>query len=185
MVRKTFLQKRLELSLNEFQLLSFHAIKNVIELIEKEKPKCVHCFLPIDSKTEIDTKAIIKYCWENGIKVVVPVSDFKSSTMKSALITEETKLTSSNYNIPEPSSPIWEDELEIDLVITPLIHFDTLGYRVGYGKGFYDRFFNSLSKKVNKVGISLFEPIEQIEGLNEFDIALNYCATPKNTYSFL
>jgi len=183
LARKTFLRKRLDLSLNEFRLLSARLIINVIELIEEQKPKCIHCFLPIDSKTEIDTNGIIEYCWDNGIKVVVPVSDFKTSTMKSALYTKATTIKIAQYDIPEPDNPEWVNDSEIDMVITPLLAFDQKGFRVGYGKGFYDRFFSSFKSEVSKVGISLFEATEDIN-CDEFDIKLNYCATPKNIYTF-
>jgi len=72
----------------------------------------------------------------------------------------------------------------IDMVITPLLAFDDKGYRVGFGKGFYDRFFASLNKEVKRIGISLFESCENIEDINEHDIPLTHCVTPNKTYSF-
>jgi 5-formyltetrahydrofolate cyclo-ligase len=55
---------------------------------------------------------------------------------------------------------------------------------VGYGKGFYDRFFASLHKDVKKIGISLFMPCELIEDTNEHDVPLTCCVTPNENYSF-
>ena len=65
-----------------------------------------------------------------------------------------------------------------------VFQWDTKGYRVGYGKGFYDRFFASLHKDVKKIGISLFMPCEIIEDTNEYDIPLTCCVTPNKNYSF-
>jgi len=83
-VRKTYLKKRRELSSSKFEEESFQLVQNTIGLIKKYKPKCIHCFLPIHSKDEINTILIIQYCWKNNINVVVPVSNFEDGTLKNA-----------------------------------------------------------------------------------------------------
>ena len=182
--RKTFLKKRHALPSTEFEEDSSQLLQNTIDLIKKYKPKCIHCFLPIFAKEEINTLMIIEYCWKNNIKVVVPVSNFEEGTMRSAAFSPNTKIKQTKYNIAEPIDPIWIESDNIDLVITPLLAFDLKGYRVGYGKGFYDRFFASLHKDVKKIGISLFMPCEVIEDINEHDIPLTCCVTPNKNYSF-
>ena len=182
--RKIYLKKRQELSSSEFEENSSRLIQNTIEHIKKYELKCVHCFLPIHKMDEINTAPIIQYCWENNIKVVVPVSNFEEGTMRNAAFNAETKTKQTKYNITEPIDPIWIENDKIDLVITPLLAFDVKGYRVGYGKGFYDRFFACLHKDVKKIGISLFMPCEIIEDTNEHDVPLTYCVTPNKNYSF-
>lgn len=183
-VRKIYLKKRQELSSSKFEEESFQIINNVIELIKKYKPKCIHCFLPIHSKGEINTTPIIQYCWENNINVVVPVSNFKNSTIKNAEFKPHAKTKQTKNNITEPVNPVWIENDKIDLVITPLLAFDHKGYRVGYGKGFYDRFFASLNKDVIRIGISLFAPCKIIKDVTDLDISLTHCITPNKTYSF-
>jgi 5-formyltetrahydrofolate cyclo-ligase len=183
-VRKIFLKKRHALPSTEFEEDSSQLLQNTIDLIKKYKPKCIHCFLPIFAKEEINTLIIIEYCWKNNIKVVIPVSNFEEGTMRNAAFSPNTKTKQTKYNIAEPIEPIWIENNNIDLVITPLLAFDLKGYRVGYGKGFYDRFFASLHKDVKKIGISLFMPCEVIEDINEHDIPLTCCVTPNKNYSF-
>jgi 5-formyltetrahydrofolate cyclo-ligase len=65
-----------------------------------------------------------------------------------------------------------------------LLAFDTRGYRVGYGKGYYDRFLTECRPDVIKVGLSFFEPEKQIDDINRFDIPLNYCVTPQQVFQF-
>ena len=65
-----------------------------------------------------------------------------------------------------------------------LLAFDFEGNRVGYGKGFYDRYLYTLPANVMKIGISLFPPVEHIEDADEFDMPLDYCVTPKLVYDF-
>jgi 5-formyltetrahydrofolate cyclo-ligase len=66
----------------------------------------------------------------------------------------------------------------------PLLIFDKQGNRVGYGKGFYDRFLQKCSPNALKVGICLEKPIEQIEDLNEFDVKMDVCITPFGVWRF-
>ena len=184
-VRKAYLKKRQGLSSSELEEGSSQLIHDTIELIKKYKPKCIHCFLPIFAKEEINTSIIIEYCWKNNIKVVVPVSNFEEGTMRNAAFSPETKTKQTKNNITEPIDPIWKKNDIINIVITPLLAFDSKGYRVGYGKGFYDRFFASLHKDVKRIGISIFKPCKGIEDLTEQDIPLTHCVTPNKTYSFM
>ncbi|HEX8461529.1 MAG TPA: 5-formyltetrahydrofolate cyclo-ligase, partial [Segetibacter sp.] len=73
---------------------------------------------------------------------------------------------------------------EIDLVFVPLLAYDKRGYRVGYGKGFYDRYLSLCKPEVLKVGFSYFGPEESIDDTHQFDVPLNYCITPDNIYEF-
>lgn len=184
LVRKIYLQKRNDLQKIDFKTNSKKITDLTIDYIKGLKPTCVHCFLSINSKLELNTNPIITYCWNNGIKVVVPISDFNSFTMKTALYNSNTNLVEKDYNILEPENPILTKNDEIDIVITPLLAFDINGFRVGYGKGFYDKFFNAFKNQPIKMGLSMFEPIKKISNLNSFDIPLNICVTPKKIYSF-
>ena len=183
-VRKTYLKKRQELSSSKFEEESSQLVQNTIELIKKYKPECIHCFLPIHSKGEINTSPIIQYCWKNNIDIVVPVSNFEDGTLKNAQFRPHTKTKQTKNNITEPIDPIWKKNDNIDIVITPLLAFDPKGYRVGYGKGFYDRFFASLHKDAKRIGISLFKPCKGIENITEQDIPLTHCVTPNKTYFY-
>ena len=100
------------------------------------------------------------------------------------LLTDSTLFTKNSWGIPEPLEGILINEQQLDVVFVPLLAFDKAGNRVGYGGGFYDVFLKNCRKDVVKVGLSLFEPVEKIDGINEYDIPLNYCVTPTNTYEF-
>ncbi|MDR9457609.1 MAG: 5-formyltetrahydrofolate cyclo-ligase, partial [Salegentibacter sp.] len=72
----------------------------------------------------------------------------------------------------------------LDLVFIPLLAFDKTGNRVGYGKGYYDRFLDSCKPGVIKIGLSFFEAEEEIKEMFETDVALDYCVTPNRVYQF-
>ena len=70
------------------------------------------------------------------------------------------------------------------MVLVPLLGFDERGHRVGYGKGFYDRFLAECNPKIQKIGLSLFEPVAQIDDTSDFDIPLDACITPNRIWYF-
>jgi 5-formyltetrahydrofolate cyclo-ligase len=70
------------------------------------------------------------------------------------------------------------------VVFVPLLAFDEVGNRVGYGKGFYDKFLGNCKKEVIKIGLSFYEAEPEIIDIYTNDIRLNYCITPQNIYKF-
>ena len=72
----------------------------------------------------------------------------------------------------------------IDFVFTPLIAFDTHGLRVGYGRGYYDRFLAECRPDVIKVGLSFFDALPPIDDPGEFDIPLSIGISPSKFYAF-
>ena len=73
---------------------------------------------------------------------------------------------------------------KIDIIFIPLSIFDLSGHRVGYGKGYYDRFLKSLNSNTVKIGLSLFEPVEEIIDINNDDVSMDICVTPNSIYDF-
>ena len=147
-----------------------------LKQLDFSKLKVIHLFLPIAHHHEVDLWEFIHWLWNTHphIKTVVPKCDFKSREMKSCLLTKETKLATDNFGIPEPIDEIIIDNEDIDLVITPLVVCDKQGHRVGYGKGFYDKFFTQLVvRDVQKIGVGFFPPIESISDVHEGDVELD------------
>jgi 5-formyltetrahydrofolate cyclo-ligase len=119
------------------------------------------------------------------VKIVVSRIIPTTFEMQHFLFDEE-NLTENHWGILEPSGEnlVEIPPNQIDFVIIPLLIFDHQGNRVGYGKGFYDRFLQQCRSETLKVGICLEESIEQIDGVNEFDVKMDFCITPTNIYRF-
>lgn len=118
------------------------------------------------------------------LKVCYPVSDFEQTTMVAVATDIDTPFEKRERNIHEPDGGHAIAAAEIDIVFVPLLAFDAGGYRVGYGKGFYDKFLASCREDCIKIGFSYFEPIARLEDRNNFDIPLDICITPQRLYVF-
>lgn len=142
----------------------------------------VHLFLSLKKFKEIDTQPIINYFRSKDKKIVISKSNFSDNTLTHYLLEENTNLLINKYGIPEPENGLEIYPKQLDLVFVPLLISDEQNYRVGYGKGFYDRFLSSCKKEATFIGLNFFKPIPKIEDINAFDIALDDVIYPKAQY---
>ncbi len=180
------LNKRKALSDNEIDLRSQKITNGIMTSFDFKATDCIHIFLPIIKQQEINTFSLIKalLTLPNPPRIVVPISDFKTKLMKSALYTFNTELKNNKYDIPEPVNPTFVENTDVTHVITPLLAFDEIGHRIGYGGGFYDRFFEEISKKTKKIGVALSAPYSKFYFSEEHDIKLDYCVLDDRLISF-
>lgn len=181
-IRKMALAQRMALSMEQVIGLSEKLLLQFAAL-DFENIHTIHLFLPIEEKNEPDTFMLASWLRANHpeIRIIVPKADFTTSLMTHHPYKGEESLQKNLFNILEP---ILDEEYigQIDMVIVPLLAFDSKGYRVGYGKGFYDRFLEE--HEAIKVGLSLFENVDTITDIHENDIRLDLCLTPGKTFYF-
>ena len=141
--------------------------------------KFIHTFIPIDKFNEVDTRLIISKLWHEfpSIETVVPRLDSQTNEMVSLRFAADTELVRNAWDIDEPAHDEVVLKKNIDLVLTPGLCFDKHGHRVGYGKGYYDRFLMKCRPDCLKVGLSLFDPIDQIDDVHEGDVRLDFIIT--------
>lgn len=181
--RKKYNSKRNELSVDEIESKSL-SIANQCLKLDIWNFDIYHIFMPIKSKTEVDTEYLLHILQGKDKNIVVPKSDFDTFKMNNILLTDNTTFEINPYGIPEPVNGISLDSSQIQVVFVPLLAFDQLGNRIGYGKGFYDRFFKACNTKTIKVGLSFFKAESDNLPHNSCDIALDYCVTPGKVYAF-
>ncbi|NRA12160.1 MAG: hypothetical protein HRT57_09425 [Crocinitomicaceae bacterium] len=105
--------------------------------------------------------------------------------MKQILFESKDQLEISRWGIPEPNRGRVIAAEHFDIVIVPLLAIDKVGQRVGYGKGFYDRFLSKCSPRCIFIGLSHFDDLaDKIEDSTADHIKLNVCVTPNNIYRF-
>ena len=171
-LRKIYKQKRQELSFDVIQKLQENIYQQIYEL-DVSGIKTIHIFLTLAKFKEIDTKPIIDYFRSKNIKIVVSKSDFKNNTLTHFYLEKDTIIELNKYGIPEPKNAKQVSEQDLDVVFVPLLISDKQNYRVGYGKGFYDRFLSNCRKECKTIGLNFFKPIVKIDDYNEFDVALD------------
>lgn len=176
-LREIYLSKRLFLSEQEWALRNQSIIKQVISLIEDKNYRYIHTFLPIHQKREIDTYQFIShYKNKEEVQFVIPKTE-KGNLMSHYVYDSQCTVEANKWGIPEPIKGDLADISKIDLVLVPLIIADKLGQRIGYGKGYYDRFLTSIPQ-AKKVGVSLLPLLDEILFVEGNDISLDLTIYP-------
>jgi 5-formyltetrahydrofolate cyclo-ligase len=182
-IRKDILQKRMNLT-SEKIIQNSESIKLLLIKNFNFTNQNIHIYLPIIKKKEIDTFPIINFYKKNNCTIVLSKSNFSNSTLTNYIWDDYTELVENEYGILEPINGEEINVNEIKIVLIPLLSFDIKGNRLGYGKGFYDRFLSTLSENCIKIGLSHFEANETLLPIDKYDIRLDYCITPNRLYSF-
>jgi len=180
--RKKYKEKRKALSIEAIEEMSLAIANKTLELPIWEGTY-YHVFLTISEKKEVDTEFLLHILQGRDKSIVVPKMEAASSQLQHFLLQENTLLKLSSYGIPEPEEGIEIPIEKLDVVFVPLLVFDKTGNRIGYGKGFYDRFLSQCKKEAIFVGVSFFDAETTIPVIDS-DIPLQYCVTPNRIYSF-
>lgn len=180
-LRVLFLKKRRDLSDKDHEEKSF-AIANQCLQLPIWDLEYFHLFLPIQSKAEIDTTLILTLLQGRDKQVILP--KVSGTELEHILLTDSTVIRKNDWDIPEPDQGLVIQPKQLDVVFIPLLGYDKVGNRIGYGKGFYDSFLAACKPEVIKVGLSFFLPVEQIQGMRLEDMKLDYCVHPEGIIDF-
>jgi len=163
-----------DLLLIKFQQLNYSAIQTVL------------FYWPLVNQAEPNTHLFSGYLRHMipGLILCYPVTDTASNELTAITINEDTVYHTNSLGITEPKEGAVVKPEQVDMVLVPLLACDTKGYRVGYGKGFYDRYLATCRADIVKIGLSYFEPVDQITDKSQFDVPLTYCITPQRIYEF-
>ena len=143
-------------------------------------------YWPIEQNHEPNTHLFTDYLGFQNPELITcyPKSDFIDKTMLAMQTDDDTRFRKNEYNLYEPEDGVVVNPAGLDMVFVPLLCFDRRGFRIGYGKGFYDRYLAQCRRECFKIGFSYFEPLDEIEDANLFDVPLNLCVTPTTVYVF-
>ncbi|MES2329738.1 MAG: 5-formyltetrahydrofolate cyclo-ligase [Bacteroidota bacterium] len=143
-------------------------------------------YWPLANKAEPNTHLFSGYLRHMlpGMLLAYPLTDPSTLEMTALAIHEDTIYHTNAWGITEPKEGEVIDPTQIDLIFVPLLAYDTKGYRVGFGKGFYDRYLARCREDIVKIGFSYFGPVDEIADTDQFDVPLTYCITPQQTYEF-
>lgn len=176
-LRSKYKQLRKELTEEQIEDLSLEIANQCLQLPIWNKSN-YHIFLPIVHHKEVNTEYLLHILQGKDKNVILSQSNFEDLSMKHFLLDDQITIATNDFGIPEPKNGIpIADEL-IDVVFVPLLAYDKNGHRVGYGKGFYDRFLSKCRKDVITIGLSFFLPENHIDDASDLDVKLHYIVSP-------
>ena len=114
------------------------------ELVSFRHAEVILLYSPI--KSEIDVLPIAEYALSKGKAIAFPRCNTEDRTMKFHFITSLDQLKEGAYGIKEPTqdAPVYDplEDKRVAVCYVPGLTFDVYGYRLGYGKGYYDKFMH-------------------------------------------
>ena len=181
-IRKQYKILREGLSKTQIEDRSISIANRCLELPIWNK-QIMHIFLSIENQKEVDTSFLRTLLQGKDKEIVIP-KIIDSERLQHFLLTDHTLFKKNSLGIPEPVSGIEIKPSLIDVVFIPLLSFDYKGNRVGYGKGYYDRFLLNCKEECLKIGLSFFEEEQCVFDVEDTDISLDFCVTPKQVYKY-
>jgi len=180
-LRSHYKKKRLSLTKQEVDHLSQRVCKQ-LDKLSIWRLKHYHIFISISKYNELDTSYIINKLKSEKKIIIVP--KISNNELVHIAINDQTEFSINEYGIKEPNNGNHFIIENLDLIFIPLLAFDLEGHRVGYGKGYYDRFLKLTNKSSLKIGLSFFDPINKIQDIDDNDVKLDYCITPTQIHKF-
>jgi len=183
-LRALFKEKRSQLSQDELKKGS-EKIALTAEVFCEQHPELdhFHLFFPIKKLKEVNTYLIRDVLERRNKTLYTSVIGDSNDEMGTILVEKRAEFVKDRWGIPVPRNSELISPAKIQAVFVPLMVVDYKGQRIGYGKGYYDRFLVTIDPKVIKIGLSIFEPIHHVPS-ESFDIPLDYCFTPRNMFNF-
>ncbi len=181
-IRQLYLEKRKGLSKQELTVWSEKIRERVLQNLTVEH-QYIHLFASSKKQVEVDTYPLVKELWSLDKKAVVPkiIGPYE---LAHSLWDPTTKMTLNAWGIPEPEAGEMILPQQLDVVLVPLLAIDERGQRVGYGKGFYDRFLATCNSHVLTIGLGFFPPLKKIEDVAATDIGLDMYLTQGGQWNF-
>lgn len=179
-LRKELLKRRRTLSSGEIVAISQQVAERFFAGVDLGSTRSLHTFIRIAKFNEIDTSMIYMRLWRDRpqITTVAPRIDHETGRMESVRFDEHTQLVEGRWGIREPAEGESVSPSEVDLVLVPMLGFDHFGHRVGYGKGFYDRFLRQTRLDCLKIGLCPWPPLDAPIETHEGDVPLDIIITP-------
>jgi len=173
----------LEMSAEQRSEKSRKACRNLVSTPQFQSASTVMMYLSLPH--EVDTSEAILYAWQLGKIVAVPKISWQQrhmipvqiNSLETGFSTEVTGLRNPIRGVPTPLE-------EIDLVVAPLLGFDSKGNRLGRGGSYYDRFFANEELKAPRCGFAFAEQMVDSIPTTEHDKPVDFLVTDKEIMYF-
>lgn len=178
-IREKILAQRSSLSVQKAEALSALAVEKVLSMKDVASAQTIGAYISFGR--EVDTRALIDGLLGSGKKVFVPV--VSRHELSFVAFTSFSEMEPNKLGFMEPRVKGAVDPAGIEIFIIPGIAFDRQGNRLGWGKGFYDRFFGK-NPGGFKVGLAYdFQLLDKIPA-ESFDVKMDVVVTEKEILRF-
>ena len=177
-IRKTYAEKRANMSLAEVDAKSKQIKIHLLALPEYQNSISIHTFIG-SLPGEVRTKPLIEHALSENKNVMIPIYHGVDKPPSHSLIHDLDSLEMTQFGIEQPTEEavIPSEVHNADLILVPCIAVDRSGNRIGMGGGFYDRILNQLS--ITKIALAFdFQFIDSLPS-EEYDIKINLVVTEK------
>lgn len=174
-LRDEVLAKRQQLSEQQWLNKSNQIIQSLLDSDVYKKSGVVHTYISMNERREVFTDNLLIHLFQDRKRVVVPITNFTDKTLSHSEIEAENALVANKWGVREPKSINPVEISELDLIIVPMAAADKNGNRLGYGRGFYDRFLDMTD--ATKIGLTFHEFLFDKIPVEEFDVKLDVIIT--------
>lgn len=179
-LRKKLIKQRSELDDSIWKSKSMQVLENLKQTKAYKSSNVIHSFISMNSRNEVDNHDFIKNELAKKKRILVSISNFENSTLKHVELKNFDDLKPNKWGVLEPNYHT-ETNIQPDIILVPLLAADNNYNRLGYGKGFYDRFLADTNAV--KIGL-LFERFVLPEiPTTKLDEKLDMLITEENIYT--
>lgn len=159
------------------------ACQHLIELTKEQRYACVMVYIPF--RSELNIWQYIEWCWQQGIEVLVPLCDVAAHTMTCYPLYNKEQLKKGAYGIMEPDTEQLEPSKAVpQAVLVPGLAFNDQGNRLGYGGGYYDRYYEKMQAATSWIGVAFEQQLVEEIPVDHYDIILNFVVSNKGIEMF-
>lgn len=156
-IRNLAVGYRTGLTSKRWHLISKRIQNHALDFVRSSAVKRIGCYLSVKDKREVETDHILSILLAEGYAVAVPRVVDTQGIMEMVQITTATDFCVSSWGIPEPQQGSIVNPEWIEMIVIPMIAGDFQGTRLGYGKGFYDRYLSGAPAK--RIGLCNFDNV--------------------------
>ena len=183
-IRRSLLKRRRSLSKEELKQVSCEINAHLINEIQNRDLKKILVYQSIDNEPSIEQTT--ELAWQKDIEVYIPKVISKEKIIINRL-RKNSSYSKNKFGIKESNDLDTVELAEIDLAVLPLVGIDINGFRLGYGGGYYDRFFNQgseLSRKPFIIGAGYAFQVLEFSFAEDHDLKCDSVITEKGVLKF-
>lgn len=183
-LRAEYKQKRIALDVQSRVLFNAKLLNHFEKWCAGRSFNCVMSYLPIERWAEIEMSPFEQFLKQKNPNLILCFPKIKGDQLLAVIPKDNNFHSDNSFGIKEPQHFEVISPKNIDLVFMPLLIMDEMGNRLGYGKGYYDRFLANQATQAFALGFSYFDPVASISDYYEGDKKLNACITPARIWSW-